>query len=246
MRFLTDRNGTASRAPAMEGERACGASGRRGAFTLIELLVVIAIIAILAAMLLPALSKAKAKAQQASCINNLKQLGLATVMYCTDNAEMLPRVKFGADCNASARWHGLAPHGIFDYAGDAKIFQCPARPSVGGYCSNALDTQRARLSGSSYAFGCGLQRDGWLKSTSIIRPSAMYMIGDSAGVNYWRPCNNTSGCDTGIMAPHNDMTDVAFVDGHAEGLKTTRVHAPQAYVTGYLPWMNRNTMAPGW
>ena len=94
---------------------------KRNSFTLIELLVVIAIIAILAGMLLPALSKARARAQAASCISNLRQMGTAFNMYLVDTKDYMPTGRPDVPTDAAA-WY----NGIYPYLDNIKMFDCPA------------------------------------------------------------------------------------------------------------------------
>jgi len=190
----------------------------RKGFTLIELLVVIAIIAILAAILFPVFARAREKARQTSCLNNVKQLNLAFAMYAQDYDEVLVPLANGW---YTYRWYDL----IQPYIKNAQVLRCPSKASQMGYGLSFYNIAEDDGFGTP-ARGAAL--------ASIQAPADALMFTETednltGGVRYYVYSFRIYGPGVGgqpyncIAYPgrHNGGNNVGFCDGHAKWISTS-------------------------
>jgi len=214
---------------------------KRRAFTLVELLVVIAVMAILAAILLPTLGQAKLSARRITCVNNLRQLGLAAQMYWDDHDGHTFRYMTGATNGGTVYWFGWiepwAPGNegqrafdasfgaLYPYFGGRGVEVCPSL----NYSSRLF---KAKATGAAYGYGYNLYfsppaTQPPMKISRVTRPADIALFADAGQVNdFQEPASSgnplieefyyINDTEPTVHFRHHRRANVLYCDGHVD------------------------------
>jgi prepilin-type N-terminal cleavage/methylation domain-containing protein/prepilin-type processing-associated H-X9-DG protein len=206
-------------------------------FTLIELLVVIAIIATLAGMLFPVFSKAREKANQTSCMNNMKQIGLAVYSYLQDYDDNFPLNRFpyaghplGSNLDDSPyNWKSA----IFPLVRSMDVFRCPSNPERNKFDRTGKWPRSYAYNGAYFHEYANYRNGKPANITRIKDPSGTLFIVESRGdwgdLGHWAvPWTYNNNANLGVFQSHRGFVNFLFADTHARSMKLAQTLTPES------------------